>query len=81
MEDCDLEICSHEFYPVDAFQKAVANTCDVRCTAKIGSDRWSAVFNNRITDSGVFNRLVKPREYPNLYLTKTFEMLRNITVA
>ena len=67
MEDCDLEICSHEFYPVDAFRKAVANNCDVCCTAKLGSDRWSDVFNNRITDSGVFNRLVKPREYTNLY--------------
>lgn len=62
VEGSNLEIHSHEFYLVDAFRKARADNCDVCCTAKIGSHKWSDVFNNRITDSGGFNRLVRPRK-------------------
>ena len=67
VEDCDLEIHSHGFCSVDALRKAVADNCDVCYIGKIASHRWGDVFKNRVTDSGVFDRLVKPREYTNLY--------------
>lgn len=34
VKDCDLEICSHEFYPVDVFGEATADNCSVCYIAK-----------------------------------------------
>lgn len=62
VEGSNLEIYSYEFYLVDVFRKVRVDNCDVCCIVKIGSYKWSDVFNNRIIDLGGFNRLVRLRK-------------------